>query len=264
MNCSEVAAADLPVRYLAGHLSDAEREAYEGHYFECDACFRELEVLRTAGKVLAEQGTRSGGTRTPAAVPRWLPIAAALLAASTVALWLTSGRGTVPEEARSSPGPGLAASPAPPGENAREAELVRLARFDPPAYDPPRLRNAASRAAFDRAMEDYRRGDFARAVPALEDFLRGNRSHAGAAFYLGVALLATGRADAAVQRLEIARASGDPAYDEEAAFLIAKAQIGRRDLAAAAAALDRVIGLEGERAVEARALRDRLAALDRR
>ena len=265
MNCSEVSAADMAARYVGVHLSDAETEAYEGHYFECDACFRELEILRAAGKVLAADAVPAGLARKPAALPRWLAIAAALLAATTVALWLNGNRGTVPDEARSLPSPGIAASPSPAIDTAREAELVRMARFDPPAWDPPRLRNttAADRAAFDRAMADYRKGDLAGAVPALEDFQRRYPADVRSAFYLGVSLLATGRTDDAVRQLERVRAAADPAYEEEAHYLLAKAEIRRGDLPAAVAALDRTIALEGDRLGEARALRDRVIALQR-
>src|SRR5688572_22905392 len=127
MNCTEVAAEDLAVRYVAGQLSDAEKEAYEGHYFECDACFRELEILRAARKVLAAEGPPADRARKPEALPRWLAIAAALMAATAVAVWVGGTRGTAPDEARSSPGPGLAASPSPAADTAREAELVQMA-----------------------------------------------------------------------------------------------------------------------------------------
>jgi tetratricopeptide (TPR) repeat protein len=233
MNCEEVAAADLPARYLAGDLGDAEREAYESHYFECDACFGELEILRTTQAVLRQEAP-SGRVRRRLPVRLWLPIAAALAAAVTFAAWWSSPR----------------------------SELTQLARFDPPRYEPPRVRSGADAldATFERAMSRYRAGDFAGAIPELEEHLRRNPDHVRAAFFLGVSLLATDQAGPAVRRFENVIATGDPAYEEAAGYLLAKAHIKRGDVPAALAALEQTMALNGERAGEARALRERLLA----
>jgi tetratricopeptide (TPR) repeat protein len=234
MKCDEVEAADLPARYLAGDLGDAEREAYEEHYFGCDACFGELEILRTTQAVLADEAP-SGRGRKRVSVLRWLPIAAALAAGTTLAVWWSAPR----------------------------SELTQLARFEPPRYDPPRVRSGSdpNGATFDRAMSRYRAGDFAGAIPEIEEHLRRNRDDVRAAFFLGVSLLATGQSDPAIRQFQSVVATRDPAYEEVAFYLMAKAHIKRGDVPAALAALDRTIALDGAHAAEARALRERLLAL---
>src|ERR1700761_2093644 len=39
-------------RYLTGQLSDAERDEFEQHFFDCERCFQELETMRIARDVL--------------------------------------------------------------------------------------------------------------------------------------------------------------------------------------------------------------------
>ncbi len=80
---------DIIDSYLAGRLSDADREAFEAHYFECDECFAEVEVAERlrAGIRAVERGAtrtqrpRSGGSGRLA----WLALAA------TIALAVASG-----------------------------------------------------------------------------------------------------------------------------------------------------------------------------
>jgi tetratricopeptide (TPR) repeat protein len=263
MNCHDVEAGDLAARYLAGDLEGAEREAYEEHYFGCDACFRELEILRTTQAVLAKQAPSTGRLKERDPIPRWLPIAAALAAATTLAVWWTSDRGAPPDQARSQPGsPATSTSISPSPPDTRAAELTQMAHFEPPRYEPPRLRGvpATDSAAFDRAMAHYRRGEFAAAAAGIEAYLRRHPDEVRANFFLGVAHLAGDQTEAAVQELERVVSAGD-AYEEEALYLLAKAHIRRGDLRAAVTVLDRTLALKGERAAEARALRDRLAVL---
>src|SRR5688572_12876852 len=223
MNCDQVAAAELPERYLSGDLEGAEREAYEQHYFECEACFRELEILRTAQAVLAKDASTVGPVRKPDPVPRWLPLAAALMAAATLVVWWTSHQDTVPDQAAypspSSPGPSASASGMPrTADSARAEALVQMARFEPPRYEPPRLRGAppAGAAAFARAMAHYQRGEFAAAVPGIEEHLRRHPKDIGAAFFLGVSQLAVRDAAGAIRQFERVLAERESAYEEEA------------------------------------------------
>ena len=47
MDCDRVAREDILESYLAHTLSEADREAFEEHYFECARCFDALATLQT-------------------------------------------------------------------------------------------------------------------------------------------------------------------------------------------------------------------------
>jgi tetratricopeptide (TPR) repeat protein len=267
MKCEDVAGPDVASDYLLGVLPEEERDAYEAHFFECDRCFAELEVARSTQAVLKRESQASPPVPKPQRAAPWLPIAAALAAASIVGMLWRSGPPPVLDPSPAGPAsPAPSAASMPPSSPGPLPDLSPLAQFDPPPYEPPRLRGApaADTAGFDRAMARYRRGDFAGAVPGLEEHLRRHADDQRAAFYLGVSLLATHQAEAAARRLERVASAGDSPYEEEAWYLLAKAHIERGDVGAAIAALDRTAALKGERAGEARALRERLAALGAR
>ena len=46
MNCKEVEERDIVEGYLLDRLSEAERDEFELHYFECASCFSQLETAR--------------------------------------------------------------------------------------------------------------------------------------------------------------------------------------------------------------------------
>jgi anti-sigma factor RsiW len=86
----EMDARDVVDHYVRGTLMPAEREAFEAHFFECDACFagvREAERLRSAVSqavdhgLLPEMPVRAGGARTSMLVT-WLPMAASVVLAA--------------------------------------------------------------------------------------------------------------------------------------------------------------------------------------
>ncbi len=72
MNCHRVSEEHFAERYLLDDLADADREAFERHFFECDQCFAELEALR-AVKVRLERDRDSvpGLALRPRPVIRW-------------------------------------------------------------------------------------------------------------------------------------------------------------------------------------------------
>jgi hypothetical protein len=65
MDHSYVEEHDLAESYLAGRLSDSERDAFEAHYFDCEACLERLEtaegfregMLQVAAEDLAQAAT---------------------------------------------------------------------------------------------------------------------------------------------------------------------------------------------------------------
>lgn len=76
---------DVLLGYLHGRLPEDEAEAFEAHYFACDACWRELEGAMALGASLGDVAVEPRGTRT-ARWRGWLALAAAGLVA--VGIWI--------------------------------------------------------------------------------------------------------------------------------------------------------------------------------
>lgn len=66
----EAASALASERYLLGELSADEREAFEAHFFSCDAC---AEELRSAAALLEGAATGLAGSSAPAPVVPMVP-----------------------------------------------------------------------------------------------------------------------------------------------------------------------------------------------
>jgi len=249
MTCEDVQARAVAEDYLQGRLTADDQEAYERHFFECDRCFSELEALRATAAALRQP-------RTVASVrvmnARWLALAAVLVLVVASAVFLVRG----PSD-RERPSSATARTPAaqPTAPAAPVDTLARLARFDPPAYLPPRLRSETRAGDFEKGMDRYVQRDYAGAIPLLQSTVAREPAHDSARFYLGVSLLLTGKADEGVRTLEILGADPQNAMAEEARFFSAHGYLQRGEADKAIAALDRVIALEGDREKEARALR---------
>jgi len=67
MNHDQAVSSHAAERYIVGELSDAERESFEGHYFDCPVCFEQIsadkqligEFLSHAREVLAPEPEKS-------------------------------------------------------------------------------------------------------------------------------------------------------------------------------------------------------------
>ena len=91
MSCQRVSTDGVVERYLLGDLSEAEREAFEEHYFECDECFAELEALGAIRDHLEEEQNRTPRlAMQPRARTRWWwwALAAAVVVTILVAVGL--------------------------------------------------------------------------------------------------------------------------------------------------------------------------------
>jgi PadR family transcriptional regulator, regulatory protein PadR len=55
MNCKQVEERDILEGYLLDRLSEAERDEFELHYFECESCFSQLETERMVQAELQSQ-----------------------------------------------------------------------------------------------------------------------------------------------------------------------------------------------------------------
>ena len=253
MSCERVRDESVAERYLTHQLTDDERDAFEAHFFECGTCFEELRTLQA---VQAELRRSAGSGFSSGSVARWAA-AAALAVATGLTAWQMTRPGSSPPTITSSSTP---APVVPPPASGGEPAFDDLARVQAPEYIPLTLRGtpSAEAAAFDEAMASYMKGEYAQAARLLEP-IAGRTS--AAALYLGVARLMIDDSAGAIRAFEQSLAAGDPRYAEEARFLLAKAHLRARHLADARAELQRVTGLGGGRAAEARAL---LLELDRR
>lgn len=296
LNCEWVVRRELAERYLLGQLGDAERLAYEQHFFECSRCADEVEGLQALQEVLSEAapvGPRaaSGSGRTR----RWLATAA-LLAASIAGVVLLvrpdpashrtaqsadepapAGDAT-PAAARPGRAPVVPSSPAtaaspiddgsqPPAGRDVPAELTarlkRLASVSPPSYSPRVLRGPVDEAtaAFRNGMRAYVDGNYAAAVDELKRAARLDPGRPDIAFYLGASQLMVGDTAAAASELQRVIAFGDTPFLGDGHFYLGKAWLARADRSSATRELEIAARLPGERSDEARALLVELQAL---
>lgn len=250
--CPEMPTTEVMERYLRGELDETAATSFEEHYFSCDACFAALEDLRA---LRGELGRTRKSVRLAAAMTRplpWLGLAAALLVLGTAGAFLLSRERSVePPEPTSAMYPSA-------------STLAELARVEPPAWTPARLRGREDEAGrrFREAMEKYERGDRAGALPILRDAAALDPSAPGASFYRGACALLAGEPIEAVESLERVVALGDTPYFEEARFYLSKARLAQGDVPAARRELSRVAGAEGRHQAEARRLLERLDVLE--
>lgn len=264
-SCDDFAAHAFAERYLTGHLSEAERDAYERHYFNCDRCFQELTTVGALRSELNAPALRAlDASRPPRRNqwPAWLGAAAAIVLG--VGLWtmLRSREGDpapagIAEPAVAPPAPIASAPPPPaPAPVERPVSLTALARFDPPPYEAPVLRAAEgeARKLFQAAMTHYLAGAHAQAVDGLRLATARDPRASDASFFLGVCLLLTKQPQMGITELRRTIALGDSPYLEEAHFYLAKGLLAVGDTGAARRELLTMIALAGDRQREAKEL----------
>lgn len=250
MDCRDVREQGLLEGYLVGTLEERVQEEFEAHLFECDDCFHEAEALRGLQARLAElQHDIPRLAMKPRATIKWwwwaLGAAAVVTLSVAALIWWTAA--TVPQRvAELSP------------------ELAELVRIEPPFYEPIRLRGATSQAQarFRTAMEHYASGDYAAAIPGLEEAARLDPDAASISFFLGACYLRTGRTSEGIVTLDRTIALGDTPFLEEALLLSSKANIQAGRLDAARLHLKAVIELNGDFEDEALAIDEALPAED--
>lgn len=140
-SCKYAGREDLETRYFAGRLSQHEAEAFEAHYFACEACWRRI---RRALELRAGFAGDAGAQAPAAAVARspdahnWWPMAAGVaVAALLLGTWqITSDNGAPDSDAMRGPGDSLQVSTrAEPGKIAAswppvpEADVYRVRLF---------------------------------------------------------------------------------------------------------------------------------------
>lgn len=257
MNCKEVEKRDISELYLLDRLTEAERDEFEKHYFECESCFAQIQAgLMVQAELQREPLARgqAGGAilrRMWAFTP--VLVTAALLFA--VGIWWYSARGHLPSQrAASSPtetAPEVSGQFQPPSSAA--ASLEELARVEPPPYTAVVLRGAEDDAqvAFRKAMQYYSKGDYAHAIPGLRAAVNASPRTARFNFYLGVCYLLTDQTDLAIEAFRRTISPSEPTYSEPAHFYLAKAYLRKKQVAAAEDELQKTVQLHGSMEADA-------------
>jgi len=256
MNCKEIEERDIPELYLLDRLTESERDEFEKHYFECESCFDQLQTgLMLQAELRREPLAR---TRAGGALQRrmwvWTPAFAAVALLLVAGIWWSSARKQVPSQVSSLPSnvsPEVTAQTQPNSPVA--ATLEELARVQPPAYNAVVLRGAEDEAqqAFRDAMQRYVKGDYAKAIPGLQDAVKADPNTARFNFYLGVCYLLTDQTEAAVVALHKTVSLRDQSYSGPAHFYLAKAYLRAKDVSAAENELQESIRLRGAMGAEA-------------
>ncbi len=246
MNCDQVRDPSVIEAYLAGRLAEADRDAFEMHYLECDGCYAAVEAMRAiqAG-VRAVPKEPVPIRRAGAWSPRWVLVAAAVLIAGVVLV-----------ERRQHP----AESPVALAPQAAQNLYAELARFDPPPFSPVRLRTALEPgdAEFHSAMEAYPKHDWAACESSLHAVASKYPQAMAARYYFGIcALLAKDTATGA-EALRQTIIAGDSPYLEEAHFYLAKALLAEGDAVGARAELNKTVAMAGDLAPQAATLLARI------
>ena len=235
MDCARIADDRIMERYLLRDLADAEREALEQHFFECDDCFTQIEALEAAQYILAADPSSRPPRQQNRTRTLTLAVAAVALIGLVAVLWWVL-------------------QPPPPRTASLSLELAELARIEAPHYEPVRLRGATDEAQqrFRSAMELYSAGDYLSAIPGLEEAAELDLTAPNISFYLGACYLLTGRNSDGVATLQHTVNLGDTPYLEEALILVAKARLVNGDVAGAERAFEEAAGLGGDFESEAR------------
>ena len=262
-NCDRIRDSELAQKYVLGELTEADRESYELHYFECERCFDDLRNVQAIRSVLESAPRARAHSHL---IWRVGAIAAAVVLASLVG-WqlarLARDRSQQSTIATNQAVPKPAATAIPGAADRVAQELQQLAQIDPPPYRAPVLRGAdqANTDRFRKAMQSYAAHDYRAAIPGLALASKQDPSAPAPLFYLGVCYLIEDQAGEAGAVFTRAIALGNTPYLELAHFYLAKALLKARDTASAQRQLRATVALRGDKRKEAQTLLDRLLEL---
>ena len=238
LGCDAVADQAVVERYLAGGLSEEQREEFESHFLTCQRC---------QDAIVLGAGIRAAWPRVRARPPRrWLLVGGGLgmaAAAGLAALVLFTPK-RVPEAVE------------------RLGALVQA-----PIYLGIPVRGGPSGppdSLFAVAMTAYVAERFGEAAAGLQAALSAGVDSVPADFFLGASQLMTSRpADAAASFAKVI-AAGDSPYLAEARFYRAKALLRLGEVSGALAELNQSAKLGGVIGAYARALADSVERVSRR
>jgi tetratricopeptide (TPR) repeat protein len=246
--CIDPDTGELKGSFELGLLSPEEKRQFETHLLECDRCFQEL--YRSAPVAELTRGTGLGKedmakekvSRPRSPRPRFLALAA--VAATVIVI----GIGIV----------FLPSSQQQPDEV--RPEIERIAAIEAPQYAPKKLRSPGdeSERVFREAMAIYQDGNYAGAIPALENAAELNPRSAKILFYLGACYLLTDQPAPAAETLARNVELGQTPYLGWARLYRAKALLRLGKLDAAREELQQVVALGTELELDAQRILDEL------
>jgi hypothetical protein len=259
MNCEDVERDEIAEQYVSGRLDDAERDAYEVHFFECVGCLDHLQLLQS---IQTNAARRPDLVVIPQRRPpsyslfRWLPAAAMLVLLAGIAWW--NLRRVSPPHVEQAQGPIAAPAPVVPAKPAPDSGFDQLARVDAPQYREPRMRGAedAADTQFHAAMRRYQQQDYAGAIPGLTEAARLNPKSSSIQFFLGVTHLLNGDRSGGIMHLRTVAAMEDSLEAGDAHFFLGKTLLGEHDAEGAVAEFQKAIAGQSERAPEAKRIID--------
>ena len=250
MDCKQIAEQDVLERYLLNQVNEQERDDFERHYFECGACFSQLQTALAVqfqlNRYPAVRAMVKGASMSR--IWAWIPaLVTAVVLLAGGAWWYSAQRhatqpaSVYPQQKQPSP-----VNPAAPS-------LDQLALVEPPPYTAIAFRGGDDRAheQFRVAMQNYWKGNYAAAIPGLRAAVKIDPEGLSFNFYLAACYLLTGQTDSAVGSFRRTIALGDPTYSEQSHFYLAKAYLKKQDVPRAQDELQATIAFHGSKELKA-------------
>jgi hypothetical protein len=197
MDCERANRENAAERYLAGTLDVKTKVEWEEHYFACNNCAEQMELIQQITPALRQMAPQIRREMRPTAPGRrWFWIAIPVAAMALIFAFADFVPKTKP-------------TPVAP----KTDDFSLLAKLDPPAYNAPTLRGLDTPAErkFRDAMTAYQSQDWSRAIDGLKTALDLDPTAAGPRFFLGASYLLAGEAQAALEPLQRV-ASGDSPF----------------------------------------------------
>ena len=193
MACSEF--TSLIDSYLKEDIPEEKREAFEAHFFECDACFHELKLrerLYSKEVPIVLKGTK----------PFWAWRFKPILALASLLVVVVSSFLVI--------------------DNYNRAKfLFEISGVDPPAYVQSETRNTFQDQALSKAMTMYNNRQYGQALELLETAGKDTSPEAWnpqIVFFKGICRLQLNQPKAAIRHFDEIIEEMNPSYYDEAIF----------------------------------------------
>jgi tetratricopeptide (TPR) repeat protein len=179
--------------YLKEEIPEEKKEAFEAHYFECDACFAELKLherLYSKEIPIVLKGTK----------PFWVRAFKPLLVLSSLLIVVVSSLLVV--------------------NNYKQAKfLYDISGVEPPVYIETETRDTTQDKTFTNAMSFYSNQKYDEALNILNSIDDGSTgSNLQVTFFKGICYLETNQPGKAIKAFDVIIKNMNPSYYDEAIF----------------------------------------------